>query len=1262
MKRIKKILVKWQCFLLFAILPFLFSTSLLDAASYATRTLPSSYLPGSSITVTVTIVPDSEFPPSGFILTETSPWLVSNSTPPYDKPIYPTPTFTPKWLDSSGSITTPKTITYTVNVPIDASGTYSFSGIFETLQTGQIPVLGDTILSPASTVEAPSFSPLPGTFDSGVEVILSSETPNARIYYTLDNSEPSESSSRYTVPIEITSTTTIKAKAYKEGMNPSPISSATYTISEPVNGTISGTISYSGIKTGTFSIEAYTNPGFTGVPVKRVTSGSPGEYTLSDLPPQTYYIFAYLDTNNNAVYDADIDPAGRYSAITTITPVTLSSGENKTGISFALYDPLEFVTDLSNVEVGEGSTALLQVKLNRQPATDLTATLAIAGGGDSDITISSPASKMLSFTTSNWNSWQTVTLSAQEDDDVVNGTATLQIRATGVIGKDIPVTEQDNDTLAIVTDATNLTVPEEGTATLKVKLSHQPSGNIEVTLAIDESGDPDITISSPASKRLSFTTSNWDSWQTVTLAAAKDSDVVNGTATLRLTSAGIASKTVALTEQDNDTLAIVTDAANLTVPEEGTATLKVKLSHQPSGNIEVTLAIDAGGDPDITISSPASKRLSFTTSNWNSWQTVTLAAAKDSDVVNGTATLRLTSAGIASKTVALTEQDNDTLAILTTVTELQVPEGGTGEFGVRLSHKPASSVTLTVARISGDTDISVTGGATLLFTSDNWNVWQRVTLSAREDDDTLNGTCRIQITGTGLAPKEILATEIDNDILAIVTDLSEITLSEGGSNSLRVRLSHQPSVAVAVMLSITNLVNADIEISSPVEKTLTFTSANWASWQTVLLSAKEDGNFINGTARLLLEAEGLEEKNVEIFETDTTHNPPRKPVPVTPTNELLTDSLDPLLQASSFQSNEAGMLHSASEWEITPLPEPLALLNLMPSFFIRVNRATGVNLTRVQVPWGVLNPESSRLYSWRVRYRDNSALEETAWSEWSDDALFQIPAIDPVAEAQRLSSSQLESLKEEVKNSLLQYGVAEIVGNNSIGIASSVGEVVMVKSIDPDTLSTQGKPLSLLFGLFSIRIEGIEPGESPIVSFYFPGDFSQYGWYKYSDIEGWSLYPSARTYNKTTGYTKIDISLTDGGRGDQDGVVNGVIVDPSGPGAIPSGDGGGGGGGGCFIATAAFGSYQEPHVRVLRSFRDRFLLTNRLGRLFVQGYYTHSPGYAAIIESHPHIRALVRLLLLPLYGLAWFLLHKGIILLFLLFLSSFAIRRFCEKR
>jgi hypothetical protein len=90
-----------------------------------------------------------------------------------------------------------------------------------------------------------------------------------------------------------------------------------------------------------------------------------------------------------------------------------------------------------------------------------------------------------------------------------------------------------------------------------------------------------------------------------------------------------------------------------------------------------------------------------------------------------------------------------------------------------------------------------------------------------------------------------------------------------------------------------------------------------------------------------------------------------------------------------------------------------------------------------------------------------------------------------------------------------------------------------------------------------------------------------------------------------------------------------------------TGSSGGGGGGGCFIATAAYGSPLEPHVRLLCQFRDRFLLTNGPGKIFVKYYYKYSPPAANIISKNDVLRAVVCIFLLPLEGFSWMLLKVG---------------------
>ena len=212
----------------------------------------------------------------------------------------------------------------------------------------------------------------------------------------------------------------------------------------------------------------------------------------------------------------------------------------------------------------------------------------------------------------------------------------------------VVVSEDDNigDAPGVILSTPALTIDEGGNGTYTVSLEGEPSGPVTVTFT--QSSNPDVTFSP---ERLSFDAGNWSSPQTVTVFAAEDDDTINDTATFRhvvgstlIESDGSTFSgklnvggTITVTVQDNDISDVLPNVILstyvLTLGEGDIGTYTVRLRATPAGTVTVT---PGSSNPNVTFT-PGS--LTFTTTDWDDPQTVTVRAAEDGDATDDTITI-----------------------------------------------------------------------------------------------------------------------------------------------------------------------------------------------------------------------------------------------------------------------------------------------------------------------------------------------------------------------------------------------------------------------------------------------------------------------------------------------------------------------------------------------------------------------------------------------------------------------------------------------
>ena len=520
---------------------------------------------------------------------------------------------------------------------------------------------------------------------------------------------------------------------------------------------------------------------------------------------------------------------GDYAAITAQDVAVTVTDDDTPGVK---------VTPLS-LTVGEGSTDTYTVVLNTLPTGNV---MVAISSNNTDVTVSSSP---LTFTAGNWNSTQTVTVSAGQDADAANDMATLTHNPSGadynsVSDAILTVTVTDDETAGVTVTPTSLTVNEGGTNTYTIVLDTEPTDT--VTIAIS-SNNTDVTVSaSPLTV--------WDTAVTVTVSAAEDDDATHDTATVTHTVTGGDYNfviNVIVTVTDNDTPGVTVTPMSLTVGEGGTGRYTVVLNTLPTGNVMVAIS---SNNPDVTVSSST---LTFTAGNWNSAQTVTVSAGQDADAADDMATLTHNPSGadygsVGDADLAVTVTDDETAGVTVTPTSLTISEGGSGMYTVKLNTQPSGDVTVTVNDPTDNAEVTAEP-ASLTFRTTDWDEAQTVMVSAAEDDDSTQDRATVTHTVSGgdydgVTADSVAVTVTDNDTPGVTVTPPSLTVGEGGTGRYTVRLNTQPSDNVMVAISSNN---TDVTVTP---NSLTFTSSNWETEQTVDVTAAEDADAADDTATL----------------------------------------------------------------------------------------------------------------------------------------------------------------------------------------------------------------------------------------------------------------------------------------------------------------------------------------------------------------------------------------------------------------------------
>jgi glucose/arabinose dehydrogenase len=205
-----------------------------------------------------------------------------------------------------------------------------------------------------------------------------------------------------------------------------------------------------------------------------------------------------------------------------------------------------------------------------------------------------------------------------------------------------------------------------------------------------------------------------------------------------------------------------------------------------------------------------------------------------------------------------------TTKIVVHPTTLSMVEGGKGVLSVRLAAAPAMPVAIDVSLFSGTNSQIRLSQTNVVFTTNNWNVGQTVTLEVTATSDGLDAREIVALSAPGFETLKINVNALEQASSSLILSSSLLEFGEGESGSFTVRLSEAPTSNLTVNVTL----SGDSNVALATAPTLIFTRDNYSIPQTVTIAGIEDSDAQSHFATVMLSAPGQAPRTVALSVVD----------------------------------------------------------------------------------------------------------------------------------------------------------------------------------------------------------------------------------------------------------------------------------------------------------------------------------------------------------------------------------------------------------